>query len=368
MDDERKKKLLDTMKQFNKDNKNEILSFGNEAEDVETISTGIVPIDMFIGGGYKKGTFTVIYGGQSVGKSTLVLQAIATAQKEGKICCYIDLEHSFSKERALTLGINLDELILAEKCETAEHALEIIRKPCKEKVIDLVVVDSVQAMSPLNERENKGKERELASREIAELARTLSKFFRVVAPDVFNAKASVVMIGQIRIGGIGSFYTHAEMSGGEGIKHWANTRLFLRRGQRTDAPIKKFKNYYLDPESKLCFETVSDDVGFDAVLKLEKTKSSKSAKENSEIHIPFLYDRGFVNEYIANDNVDIRIDPDSPIEEQDKIRNMLIDKKILPEVAENVVEITEAQPVTVENQPEVVIPVKKRGRPKKEAI
>jgi len=343
MDNERKKKLFQTMKEFNKTNKNEILSFGNESEEKEVIPTGIKNLDSFIGQGTKRGTFTVIYGGEKVGKSTLVLQAIANAQKENRICCYIDLEHTFEKKRAKSLGVNLEELILAEKCETAEQALEIIRKLCKEKVADIIVVDSIQAMSPLNERENKGKERELASKEIAELARTLSKFFRVVSPDIFNAKASVIMIGQIRISGIGSFYTHADLSGGEALRHWAYTRLFIRRGQKSNAPVQKFKTYYLDPDSALRYTTVSEDVGFDAVIKLEKTKSSKSAKEGSEIHLPFLYDKGFVDFYNPNEEIEIKIDPELPEPEKEKVKEILIEKGILKDKMYSPVIITDGK-------------------------
>lgn len=380
MDNERRKLLQETMKEFNKGQKEEILSFGNESEKKEVIPIGIKSIDNFIGGGTKRGTFTVIYGGQSVGKSTLVLQAIAQAQRQGLVCAYIDLEHTFDKERAKSLGVNLDDLVLAENCETAEQALEIIRKLCKAKVIDLAVIDSVQAMSPLNERENKGKERELASKEIAELARTLSKFFRVVAPDVFRAKASVIMIGQVRIAGIGSFYTHADMTGGEGIKHWAYTRFFMRRGQKSDAPIQKSKEYFLDPESKIRSRTIKEECGFDAVLKLEKTKSSQSKKEGSEVHIPFLYDKGFVDFVEESEEIPIRIDPDATEEQRKKIEDYLIEKNLIM-VESKDYEQSNTETITLETpkKEDIVKPQtfteddflkeepkkKKRGRPKK---
>jgi len=327
MDNERQKLLKETMKAFNKGQKGEILSFGTEAEDKAIIPTGIETIDKFMGGGTKRGTFTVIYGGQSVGKSTLVLQQIAHAQKMGLICCYIDLEHTFEKPRAESLGVNLNTLLIAEKCENAEQALEIIRTLCKKKVVDLVVVDSVQAMSPINEQENKGKERELASKEIAELARTLSKFFRVVSPDVFNAQASVVMIGQIRIAGIGSFYTHADMSGGEAIKHWANIRFFMRKGQGKDSPVEKSKEYFIYPDGKIRFSTVNKKIGYDAVLKLEKTKSSHSAREGDDIHVPFIYDKGFVDAVIEPEDIPIVIDAKND-EEQKKIEEFFKEKGI----------------------------------------
>src|SRR3972149_5131124 len=329
MTTERRKKLLETMKEFNKEQKDSILDFSNSSEDIEVIPTGITQIDTFLGGGTKKGTFSVIYGGYSVGKSTLVLQQIANAQKEGQICCYIDLEHSFDKLRASSLGINLQELILAEKCNNAEQALEIIRKLCKEKVVDYIAIDSIQAMSPINEQENKGKERQLAEKEIAELARTLGKFFRVVSTDVFNAKASVVLIGQVRIHGIGTFYTRAGLSGGEALKHWAYQTIFMRQGQGTDAPTNDVKVYLLDKDNNLRYKTEKKKIGFDSVLKLEKTKSSKSVQEHTEVHVPFVYTEGFVNEVSVKE---AEIEITGTDEEKAQIRQQLKDKGIIKSI------------------------------------
>ena len=323
---ERRKKLEQTIKDFNKGQKNSLLDFGTSSKDPELISTGIKLIDDFTGGGTKKGTFSVIYGGYSVGKSTIVLQQIANAQKQGQIRCYIDLEHSFEKERAKQLGVNLEELILAEKCDHAEQALEIIRYLCKNKVVDYIAIDSIQAMSPLNEQQNKGKERQLVEKEIAELARTLGKFFRVVSPIVFNAKASIVMIGQIRIKGIGTYFTRASLSGGEALLHWANKILFMRQGQSNDAPMNECKRYFLDPDNKLRYKTDKIKVGFDAVIKLEKTKSSDSETEGSDIHVPFIYKEGFVNEFNPT-NQDIEISGTD--EQKEKITAELILKGIV---------------------------------------
>jgi len=365
---ERRKKLEETMKKFNKGQKDSILDFGTSSEDLEAIPTGIKLIDDFTGGGSKRGSFSIIYGGFSVGKSTLVLQQIGNAQKEGKICCYIDLEHSFDKQRAEQLGVNLDDLILAEKCGNAEQALEIIRALCKEKVVDYFAVDSVQAMSPLNEQENKGKERQLVEKEIAELARTLSKFFRVVAPDVFNAKASVVMIGQVRIHGIGTFFTRAGLTGGEALKHWASQMIFIRNGQGADAPVNSFKRYFLDPDGKLRYKTENKKIGFDAVLKLEKSKSSKSANEGSEIHVPFVFEKGFVD---AVEEKEVEIEISGTEEEKEKITTELRDKGILEKysTSEQPKKLLSdvSEPVILEDTPKLEEPKKKtRGRPKKE--
>lgn len=341
---ERRKKLESTMKDFNKKQKNSILDFGTSHEEMDVIPTGIKLIDDFTGGGSKRGTFSIIYGGYSVGKSTLVLQQIANAQKEGKICCYIDLEHTFDKARATELGVNIPDLVIAEKCKSAEEALEIIRALCKEKVVDYFAVDSIQAMSPLNEQENKGKERQLVEKEIAELARTLSKFFRVVAPDVFNAKASVVMIGQIRIHGIGTFFTRAGLTGGEALKHWANQMIFIRQGQGADAPVNQFKRYFLDPDKKLRYKTEKKKIGFDSVLKLEKTKSSKSQPEGSDIHVPFVFAKGFVDEV---ENKEVEIEISGTDEEKEIIKKQLTEKGILEDMEKGIYRSTEEPPKAI---------------------
>jgi RecA/RadA recombinase len=319
----RRDALLATMKKISKD-QNQNIDFAEKLEDSEVINVGIPSIDKFIGG-FKKGAFSIIYGGMSCGKSTLALQTIANAQKDGFVCCYLDMERSFSKERAIQLGVNLQELVLVSTCQTAEDALEIIRTLSKDKVCDFLVLDSIQSMSPLGEQENKGKQRELASAEMAQLARTLSKFFRVVAPDVFKAKMAVLLIGQIRLN-LGSFIVRGELSGGEALKHFSYETIFMRRGQGADVPSQKVVEYYLDPDSKMHKESKNIPCGFDAVLKLTKTKSSTSALENSEIHLPFMYNRGFVNS-VPQDEEQIQITGTE--EEKVIIKQKLIEKGVL---------------------------------------
>ena len=327
MQNERKNKLLATMKKINKDMKSEIMDFADNSEDAEVLYSGIEQFDNFFGG-FKKGNFSVIWGGMSVGKTTLMYQTIANIQTENKIVCFIDMERSFNKVRAVELGVDLKELILVSDCQTAEQALEIVRTLCKEKVVDCIMLDSLQSMSPLGEQQNKGKERGLAEREMAELARTLSKFFRVVAPDVYRAKVACILIGQIRMS-LGSFIVRADLSGGEALKHFAYINCFVRRGQKSDAPVKKFKKYFLD-EGSLRYETISESIGFDSVMQLKKTKSSTSAKEGSEIHLPFLYDKGFVTEFNPDDAPEVLIDPEATNEDKIKINLMLKEKGIIP--------------------------------------
>ena len=364
---ERRAKLLETLKKINKD-QGQFMDFAENLDETEVVNVGIPILDKFIGG-FKKGAFSIVYGGMSCGKSTLALQTIANAQKEGKICTYLDMERSFSKERAKQLGVNLSELILVSTCQTAEEALEIVRTLSKDKVCDFLVLDSIQSMSPQGEQENKGKQRDLASAEMAQLARTLSKFFRVVSPDVFKAKMAVLLIGQCRMS-LGSFIVRADLSGGEALKHWSYQTIFMRRGQGADAPSQKVVEYYLDPDSKLHHESKNIPCGFDAVLKLTKTKSSTSAVENSEIHLPFTFEKGFV-ESLENQEEQIKIDGTD--EEKIIIRAKLIEKGILKDettVLENSTEPTLVPPTIETNERpftkeevKALDKPKKRGRP-----
>lgn len=377
---ERRAKLLETLKKINKD-QGQFMDFAENLDETEVVNVGIPSIDKFIGG-FKKGAFSIVYGGMSCGKSTLALQTIANAQKENKVCCYLDMERSFSKERATQLGVNLSELILVSTCQTAEEALEIVRTLSKDKVCDFLVLDSIQSMSPQGEQENKGKQRELASAEMAQLARTLSKFFRVVSPDVFKAKMAVLLIGQIRMN-LGSFIVRGELSGGEALKHFSYQTIFMRRGQGADAPSQKVIEFYLDPDKVMHKESKNIPCGFDAVLKLTKTKSSTSAVENSEIHLPFTFEKGFV-ESLENQEEQIKIEGTD--EEKAIIRQKLIEKGVLKEVCEKIAQKYESKdfdqtleeptlvPPTIETNErkftkeeiQALDKPKKRGRPAKE--
>lgn len=380
---ERQKKLLETMKKFNKGQKDTVLDFAKNTEDLEVIPTGIKRIDEFLGGGSKRGTYCIYWGGYSVGKTTLALQQIANAQKDGKICCYINLEKPIDQKRFKQFDVNLEELVLANHTRNAEQALSIIRTLCKDKVVDLIVIDSLNAMSPKAELESKGgKERDLEEKNIAELARTMSEFCRKVNPDIYRAKTSVIVIGQTRIGGIGTFFTRATLSGGEAIKFYAYNIVFMRKGQKSDSPASKFKEYYIDPDKKVRYRTVNEHIGFDVVLRMDKTNSSKSFKENEDIHIPFIYTEGFVDEVKESDDIPIKIDAKND-EEKEKIEEYLKEKglmyknestgKIIPpqggtgEIKVKIDKIKKGKPSicdeTLEEAP--VNKKKRRGRPRK---
>lgn len=326
MDKDRKKELDLVLRDIDKSVGKGIIKYGNAVGPKEQLPTGIKQIDEFLGGGWTIGNFSVIYGVQSCGKSTVALQTIANTQKDGKICCYVDLEHSLDETRARSLGVNWDELVVIDTAENAEQAMDAVVKLAKAEVVDFVVVDSIQAFAPKGMQETKkGKEKSIDDDTIALLARQLGKFFTKVSTPIFTANISVLLIGQVRTQGIGSFYIHDGLSGGKALLHWAYQTIYIRRGQNSDAPMLARKELFLDPAGKLHKVTKKDPAGFDCVCKMEKTKASGSASERSEIHVPFYTDCGF-SEVIVQEEIPEIITGTE--EEQEKIREMVVDKSI----------------------------------------
>ena len=363
MDSERRKKLNETLKGFNKKYKSEIFTYGNEIKNNDVISTNIKSVDAFLGGGFKQGGHTIVWGMYSVGKTALILTTIANAQKEGKIVCYVNSEKPIERERFEFFGIKLEEMVYIEAPDNAEQALEALRTLCKDKIVDLFIIDSTNGLCPQSVQEEKGgKERALTKKNVSSLALTLSNFYNIVNASVFKAKASVIWIGQARTQGIGTFFTHMGLSGGNAQQFYAYQIINMRRGQNSDAPIQKFKEYFIDPDGKIRYITKKEPIGFDVVMKMEKTNSSKSFKEKKELHIAYVYDKGFVDEINNLDDIPIVIDETMTDEEKEIIKEYLIDKK--PEEAESMGLIS-----NIKGEHADVMPVekakKKRGRPKK---
>jgi len=283
-----KKVMADVNTKFKKN----VIQFAVDEEIKERIPFGVEDIDNLTGGGTLCGNFSIIYGGESVGKSTLALIQIAKAQELGKTCAYIDLEHSFDIIRAKILGVDLSTLLLIEDIDNAEEAMDIVIKLAKEKVVDLITVDSIQAMSPKGEQiTKKKKEKSMEDDEMALLARKMSKFLRFSANAVYTGKVSIVLIGQVRMN-LGSFIVTEGLSGGRALKHWAVITLHMRRGKKVDAPVEKYKESYTE-DGKKKYKTMDRIIGFDCVITLQKTKVSGSQPENTAIHVPFYFESGF---------------------------------------------------------------------------
>jgi recombination protein RecA len=287
--DERKAKLLEVMKKINKDNGANTVKFGVDEPAKTSFEWPVQRLNDFCKS-LVRGNFSVLWGGNSVGKSTLAYQTIAHNQKNGFICCLIDTEHNFNTERAKQMGINLDELVLITSVDTAEQGMDLVIQMCKEQIVDLFIVDSVQAMSPSGEQETKKEKiKSIADDEMALLARKLSKFFRVCATPLYKANAHLLLIGQVRKG-LGSFIVQDSLSGGEAQNHWATAIINMRRGKNDDAPSRKEKIETADGKK----ETIDVVLGHDTVFKINKTKVTGSKPEGSTIHLPFYFDSGFI--------------------------------------------------------------------------
>jgi len=362
MENERRNKLLATVKQFNKEQKSEVFTLGNEIETLDVIPSGISVLDSFIGGGFKQGGHTIVYGAFSVGKTAWILQTIANAQKLGKLCCYVNTEKPIEPERFKFFEIDLDSLLYIEAPENAETALEAMRRLCKEKVIDLFIIDSTNGLCPKSVQEEKeGKERGLDKKNVASLPLTLSNFYNVVNAQVFRSRAAVIWIGQTRTKGIGSYFAHDGLTGGNAQNFYSYQIIYMRRGQNSNAPMQKFKEYYIDPDGKTRYTTIQEPIGFSVVLKLDKTNSCKSSKEKTEIEVPFYYFSGFKPSTQSDEEV-IRVSGTD--EEKELITKMLIEKGILKSEVNSNEKIEELSITTVEI-PSEIENKKKKGRPKK---
>ena len=365
-DNERRNKLQESLKKFNKAHKSEVFTMGNEIEEIPVIPTGIIPIDTFIGGGFKKGGHTIVYGAYSIGKTALILTAIANAQKNDMTVCYVNTEKPIEPSRFEFFGIDLNNLVYIEAPDHAEIALEALRTLTKDKVIDLFVIDSTNGLSPKAVQEdNKGNERALDKNNVAALPKALSEFYNAVNACVFKARAAVVWIGQERMKGIGSYVARNGLTGGNAQNFYAYQIIRMKKGERSNNPVAKVKHYTLDENKKLRYKTENEEVGFSVILKLDKTNSSKSLKENSIIEIPYVYNKGFVSEFIPEESFVI----DGTDEEKIEIEKMLIEKGIITDTKEKVVkEFEERTKEDIEseiNAKDVIEPPKKRGRKKK---
>lgn len=291
---ERRKKLNETLKEFNTKQKAEIFTMGNEIETLGCIATGVKMADDFIGGGFKAGAHTIVWGQYSVGKTAWILRTIAEAQRNGKLVCYVNTEKPIDRERFLFFGINLNELVYIEAPENAEQALEAMRTLCKDKVIDLFIIDSVNGLSPKSTQEGKeGAERALEKKDVSALALTLSNFYNKVNSHVFRSRSAVVWIGQCRTQGIGTYFVRQGLSGGNAQTFYAYQIIQMRRDEKSNNPTRPIRIYTLSSKGKPTYTTIQEEIGFGIVMKLEKTNSCKSAKEKSELRIPYYASTGF---------------------------------------------------------------------------
>lgn len=228
--------------------KGTVMKMGDKAiEEVETISSGSLGVDLALGvNGYPKGRIIEIFGPESSGKTTLTLHAIAEAQKAGGIAAFIDAEHAFDRNYAEKLGVDIENLIISQP-DNGEQALEIAENLIRSGAIDIVVIDSVAALTPKSEIEG-----EMGDSKMGLHARLMSQALRKLTGTISKTHCTVFFINQLREK-IGVMFGNPETTtGGNALKFYASVRLDIRRstqikdgenvlGNRTKVKIVKNK-------------------------------------------------------------------------------------------------------------------------------
>ena len=205
--------------------KGSIMRLGaNDKVDIEAISTGSLGLDIALGiGGLPKGRIVEIYGPESSGKTTLALQVVAEAQKRGGICAFVDAEHAIDPGYAKKLGVKVEELLISQP-DTGEQALEIADTLVRSGAVDVLVVDSVAALTPKAELEG-----EMGDSLPGLQARLMSQALRKLTGSISKSKCMVIFINQIRMK-IGIMFGNPETTtGGNALKFYASVRLDIRR-------------------------------------------------------------------------------------------------------------------------------------------
>ena len=195
-----------------------------EVADVQVIPTGSITLDMALGvGGYPKGRVIEIYGPESSGKTTLAIHAIAEAQKAGGIAAFIDAEHAFDSSYAQQLGVDVDNLLISQP-DNGEQALEIADSLIRSSAIDIIVIDSVAALTPKAEIEG-----EMGDAKMGLQARLMSQALRKLTSSISKTKTVCIFINQLREK-VGVVYGNPEVTtGGRALKYYSSVRIDIRR-------------------------------------------------------------------------------------------------------------------------------------------
>lgn len=225
-DDARKKALSAALSQIERQfGKGAVMKMGDQPrEAMPAVSTGSLGLDIALGiGGLPYGRICEIYGPESSGKTTLTLQVIAEAQKQGKTCAFVDAEHALDPAYAEKLGVNVDELLVSQP-DTGEQALEIADMLTRSNAVDVIVIDSVAALVPKAEIEG-----EMGDSHVGLQARLMSQALRKLTGNVKHSNCLLLFINQIRMK-IGVMFGSPETtSGGQSLKFYSSVRLDIRR-------------------------------------------------------------------------------------------------------------------------------------------
>lgn len=257
---EKLKALQAAMAKIEKDfGKGSIMRLGESVvEDVAVIPSGSIALDYALGvGGYPRGRIVEIYGPESSGKTTLAIHAIAEAQKQGGIAAFIDAEHAFDRFYAANLGVNVDELLISQP-DSGEQALDIADQLIRSAAVDIIVIDSVAALTPKAELEG-----DMGDNKVGLQARLMSQALRKLTATINKTKTTCIFINQLREK-IGIMFGNPETTtGGNALKFYASVRLDIRKSQSikdgdniigNEVKVKVVKNKVAPPFRRAEFE------------------------------------------------------------------------------------------------------------------
>ncbi|GEO18607.1 protein RecA [Microvirga aerophila] len=294
---------------------------GDHVVEVETVSTGSLGLDIALGvGGLPRGRVIEVYGPESSGKTTLALQTIAEAQKKGGVCGFIDAEHALDPIYARKLGVNLDDLLVSQP-DNGEQALEIADTLVRSSSVDILVIDSVAALTPKAEIEG-----EMGESRPGLQARLMSQALRKLTGSISRTKTMVIFINQIRMK-IGVMYGSPETTtGGNALKFYASVRLDIRRTSTLkdrDEPIgnqvrvKVVKNKVAPPFKQVEFDIMFGE-GISKMGELVDLGVKANVVEKSGAW--FSYDSQRLGQGRENAKAFLKDNPEIAVEIEGKIR------------------------------------------------
>jgi recombination protein RecA len=337
MNDNKSRALTAALSQIEKQfGKGSIMKLGdNKTMDVETISTGSLGLDIALGaGGLPLGRVVEIYGPESSGKTTLTLEVIAEAQRNGKVCAFIDAEHALDPIYAEKLGVDVKELLVSQP-DTGEQALEICDMLTRSGAVDVIVVDSVAALTPKAEIEG-----DIGDSHMGLQARMMSQAMRKLTGNLKQSNTMLIFINQIRMK-IGVMFGSPETTtGGNALKFYASVRLDIRRigavksGDEivgNETRVKVVKNKIAPPFKQAEFQIMYGE-GINSLGELIDLGVTHKMVEKAGAW--YSYKTARIGQGKANSIGYLKEHPEMAKELDKRLRELLLSKKVVPETAE----------------------------------